>query len=232
MYSPTGAQELCRKIGRDIYRGEADASTLASVRSLLLILTRNTELRSRLFRHPLGFIDFPASQIFELPWKARLHIWRDAEKGAAHSNIHCHNSDVASFVAAGSLKDIQYEVIESSPTHAHYNVEYSAIASKRVRTERRYSLRPRSERIYASGAVYIVPAFTFHQTIISPVMWPVTFMISYNEAASPAVALGPLTGPSVIDYPHVSDLSELETKELLEQSVELLDQARQIGSTN
>jgi hypothetical protein len=218
--------ELCMRIGSDIRSLAAGPATAANMRNLLELIAKTEWLRKRLFRHPLGFFDFPASQIFVLPWKARLHIWRDAERGAAHSNIHWHDSNVTSYVAAGQLADVQYDTeTEGIPTHAHYEVEYSATASRRIRREGRYSLRLRAERTHKSGTTYSIARHIFHKTIISPETWPVTFMVSHDQGDLPPVALGPLDGPCVVDYPHVSDLSEAETMDLVRQAIEKLDDA-------
>lgn len=173
------------------------------------------ELTDEIFRHPLGFLDFPISMIYQTKYKMRLHIWKGIGDGDVVSNIHFHNADILSFVLSGQIQDEQFYMVDGTQdrpaTHDVLRVEYYDGGSRRVQIGREGSPIVGRVQVTSAGGVYFVPQSVYHRSTVKGGQATVTLMVSFNEDASKSHhALVEKSGERQMEFPSHLDIEKDE----------------------
>lgn len=199
-----------------------DLSTVRqAVIELIDLVDKHDIMLSKIFRHPLGFLDFPISMILNTKYKMRLHFWEAHDKADIQSNIHFHTADILSFVLAGLIQDEQFYITDegAASTHDILRVEYYDGGSRRVPTGR--SGCPVVDRLQQTtdGGVYFVPRSVFHRSTVSGSKPTVTLMVSFNEDSGMSHhALIEKSAVERLDFKHVQDLGPSDTRDVLRRA--------------
>ena len=117
-------------------------------------------------RHPLGFLCFPAERLGG--HGVCVHLWTPSVRQAlTTSAMHAHSWDLTSYVLYGSLRNQHIGVTEApaTPTHRVFEVHSRGDTDELRATPRLVSCWPRTDRGYAAGEVYVLPAGEFHATV-------------------------------------------------------------------
>ncbi len=153
-------------------------------------------------RHPLGFLCLPLERRTSPAGRLGvcLHLWSPwlARATATTSLVHCHSWDLVSYVLYGEVHNVPagIEDADQSPTHQVFEV-YSHGDTDEIRaTGHRVRYRPGAADEHRGGAVYTLPAGTFHSTAIGGDLNAATLALGRETRAGGDRSLGALDTPT------------------------------------
>lgn len=196
-----------------------------SVIRLIDYISQRKDLIDKIFRHPLGFLDFPISMIYNTRYKMRLHFWTAARDEDIISNIHFHTADILSYVLSGSIQDEQFYLLggDPNPSHDVLRVEYYEGGSRRVPTGTSGIPVVDRTQLTSREGVYFVPRSVFHRSTVKRGEMTVTLMISFNEDPTMSHhALIEKDAADDLDFKHVRDVDSQSILELLQKAKHII----------
>jgi hypothetical protein len=188
---------------------------LDSARATPKLLFQFRESKGLPFRwHPLGFIS--CTLLVQGSKKARLHYWpsKVARPQDADCQIHDHIFDFSSWVLAGAVKNVEYEINEDGKPYSFYTTEYRGETSILTKTPRTAQLTISSSSAYSAGSKYLVEAGRLHETRRIGTGSALTVLITDDVSRQPPTVIGPCNGKLRYEYTR-SVLSDSELREAL-----------------
>jgi hypothetical protein len=150
--------------------------------------------------HPLGFLMCKLSQ--EEGRNIRLHIWPDNNDKVQEPAwlIHDHLFELKSWVLAGSIENIEYEVVPGKSNYSIYHASYEHNRSILNRTEKTVNIIERNRFVVDAGDVYQVATGVLHQSVSLYSGTAVTVCETIDKHENQPAIVGDLTGQSRYSY--------------------------------
>lgn len=133
--------------------------------------------------HPLGFYTLKISE-WEDGTSLKIHIWSNTKRPEkSRMTIHKHNSSLKSYILCGNIKNIEYDLLESSQ-NKEYNV-YNCIINNGERTLIKSDvggkLNVLDNHDYFSGQIYKIRGEFYHESIVKKGNFTATLIYSYGN---------------------------------------------------
>lgn len=150
--------------------------------------------------HPLGFM--ACTLLVEGPWKARLHYWpvNQTRPQGNQCEIHDHVFNFSSWVLAGELENIEYQVNPVGTEYAVYQTEYAGDRSILRKTAQTIRLSVSSACTHSVGSRYSVHAGQLHETRRVGTAPAVTVLITQDVIPNGPTVIGPIGGDCQYEY--------------------------------
>ena len=150
--------------------------------------------------HPLGFIMCKLSQ--EKERNIRLHIWPDHNEKVQEPAwlVHDHLFDLKSWVLAGSIENIEYDVIPGNPNFSIYHASYENNKSILNRTEETVNIIEKNRFVVDAGQIYKVASGVLHQSVSLSSGTAVTVCETIDKNNKKPAIAGDLAGLSHYSY--------------------------------
>lgn len=166
-----------------------------SFNSLVKTFEKTNLLEGNVFFHPLGFA-YTELFVFSNRDAIRINIWSTVRHPQTPSmEIHDHFYNINSFVIAGKLTNIVYDVSAVSPNHSVYKGTFDSAEGRTLkRTEECLNAEISSTQIINQGDFYYLPKGSLHSSYVPPKEFTCTFVLASQRDSSTSRILGPLNG--------------------------------------
>ena len=166
--------------------------------------------------HPLGFVTCVLMR--DKSRKVRLHYWPigGGIQQSPDCQLHDHRFEFKSWVLAGSVENVEYDISVDGAQFAVYQAHYRGETSLLVKTSEKVGLVEVSRNRYQAGSSYTVQAGSIHETVRVGTVPAFTVLVTNDLSIADPIVLGSVEGEEKYVYER-KKLTERELNILLSQ---------------